>query len=129
MVTKVSLLSVLLMAQASTLLLVEAKDCIPGGFCPIETNSDRVNEMALFAVDEIREREQVNSPYELQLGSIDKAESQVVAGVNYRMTLNIQLLNCADGRCQNIETRQCEVTVFDQAWTKTRKLTNVSCIE
>jgi hypothetical protein len=88
---------------------------VAGGFSAISVDDEDVKKIAEFAVASINERE--NS--KLKLVKITKAASQVVAGQNYK--LNLELLQL-DGK-----KRTCEAVIFDQSWTNTRRLTKINC--
>lgn len=90
---------------------------VPGGYMPRNVNDPDVKEMAKFASTIIT----ANTHPHLALIKILKAESQVVAGTNYRMTLLF-----ASGPHSRY-LLLCGVIVFDQSWTNTRKLTESKC--
>ena len=89
---------------------------IVGGFEELSVDDEDVKMIAEFAVASMNESE--NS--KLKLVKITSAASQVVAGRNYK--LRIDLLQ-SDG-----DVRTCEVVIFDQPWTNTRQLSTVSCV-
>ena len=89
---------------------------ISGGFSKIRVDDADVKKMAEFAVASLNQKE--NS--KMKLVKITEATTQVVAGTNYK--LKLQLLQL-DG-----DVRTCEVVVFDQPWTNTRKLSIISCV-
>lgn len=88
---------------------------LAGGFSPLDVDDVKVKEMAAFASSAISAN--TNSG-PVTLIKVVKAQSQVVAGMNYKLTLE---LNGAEGAIL------CEVTVFDQSWTNTRKLSESKC--
>ena len=57
----------------------------------------------------------------VKLHKIVKAERQVVAGTNYKLTIELASIDKTD------EHQLCEVVVFDQSWTNTRKLSQSKC--
>merc|ERR1711874_39397 len=90
---------------------------MPGGLSPADVNSEKVKEMAQFAL----------TTYDAENGGLPKtileilqAQTQVVAGVNY--FLKVKVSN-AEG------LYNCDFTVFDQPWTNTRRLTSSNCKE
>ena len=89
----------------------------PGVFIPADINSNSIKELAEFAVTTLSSVENKGS---LTLTEIVKAEMQVAAGTNYRMTL--KLTAESDSAIQT-----CEVVVFDQPRTKTRLLSQSKC--
>ena len=90
---------------------------VPGGYVTRNVNDPDVKEMAKFASSIIT----VNTHPRLALIRILKAESQVVAGTNYRMTL---LFSSGP---YSLYLLRCGVIVFDQPWTNTRELTESKC--
>lgn len=97
-----------------------AKLPIDGGFTPLEVNSDEVKTIADFATTAIMEN--TNSG-PVRLTKIIDAKFQQVAGKNYELVL--QLATVVNGG--ESESLLCEVNVFDQSWTKTRKLSQSKC--
>jgi hypothetical protein len=88
---------------------------LSGGYSPVDVNDAKVKEIASFASSAISAN--TNSG-PVTLTKVVKAESQVVAGINFKLTLE---LNGAEGAIL------CEVIVFDQSWTQTRKLSESKC--
>ena len=95
---------------------------IAGGFSPIDVDDPDVKEIADFATSAISES---SNSGPLSLIKIVKAESQVVAGRNYKLIL--ELSNVVGGVSEAEETL-CEVVVFHQPWTQTRKLSKSNCL-
>jgi hypothetical protein len=89
---------------------------IVGGFEELSVDDEDVKAIAEFAVASMNESE--NS--QLKLVQITSAASQVVAGRNFKLKLDLLQ---SDG-----DVRTCEVVVFDQPWTNTRKVSTVSCV-
>ena len=83
-----------------------------GGYNAIASDAPEVIEAAQFAVQAINARSNSLIPY--QLVKVVAAKSQVVAGMNYAMTLKLR-------RGQVLETH--DVVVFSQPWTHTMQLT------
>ena len=90
-------------------------ECKPGGYCPVNIHSRDVREMASFAVSEISKSS--NSGPQ-RLVRIISAHTQVVSGRNYKINLQ---LSGSDG------SQLCVIKVYDQPWTRTRKLESVNC--
>lgn len=89
---------------------------VTGGFSPLSVDAPEVKEIADFATTAVAAN--TNSG-PLKLVKIVKAASQVVAGQNYKLSLEFI--------GSNSETLACDVTIFDQSWTSTRKLTESKC--
>jgi len=105
---------------------------VPGGWVSDDTNSTDVELAAEFAVSQIQI--ETNSLYTLILLKVLTAQSQVVAGINYQMTLRVGTTNSLAGQppssCRRItHIQQCRVTVWYQAWRKpnTMILTAYTC--
>jgi hypothetical protein len=88
-----------------------------GGYSPANVHDIDVNEMADFSRRAISSRSNSGPS---TLIRIVKAEKQVVAGMNYKLTLEME--NANDG------VILCDVIVFDQPWTNTRRLRESSCM-
>jgi hypothetical protein len=78
---------------------------ILGGYKTVSTDDPEVKAAAEFAISERSEKESVS----LNLVSIEKAESQVVAGINYRLCLKVAIDDEAD---DSDETQEVKVLVF-----------------
>jgi hypothetical protein len=92
-----------------------------GGFSPIDTDDASVKEIADFATTRISES---SNSGPLALITVVKAESQVVAGKNYKLTL--ELGSAADGAVGS--NLICNVLVFHQSWTQTLELKESNCL-
>ena len=90
---------------------------LAGGFSSISVDDAKVKEMADFATSAVSA---ASNSGPASLVQIVKAESQVVAGANYKLTL---LMNIG----AKSTPQQCEVVVFDQSWTQTRQLIKSTC--
>ena len=86
-----------------------------GGFSPISVDDTKVKEMADFATSAVSA---ASNSGPVSLIQIVDAETQVVAGINYKLNL---LLN------MGTISEPCEVVIFDQPWTNTRKMIKSSC--
>lgn len=90
---------------------------IGGGFSPIDVDND-VKEIAIFAGTAIASKRNSGPA---RVTKIAKAESQIVAGTNYKLTLELN---------QPLATEKfliCDALIFDQSWTKTRILSEHRC--
>ena len=76
-----------------------------GGYKAIAVDDDGVKTAANFAVEKKSEEQEVT----ISLESIEKAESQTVAGINYRLCLKVSSTN-ADG--EKSESISIQVVVF-----------------
>ncbi|KAH3874785.1 uncharacterized protein LOC127869308 [Dreissena polymorpha] len=78
-----------------------------GGWTSADQNDGTVQQLAQFAA------RQICSNYVVD--AVEKAETRVVAGKNYRMDIRVS------------KAWKCTVEVFTQTWTKTQKLTSFAC--
>ncbi|EEF31214.1 cysteine proteinase inhibitor 5 [Ricinus communis] len=82
-----------------------------GGWGPINNLTDpHVVEIGKFAVREYNKRSKTN----LELKSIVKGESQVVAGTNYKLVLAVS----------GGDSKKYEAVVWEKPWEKFRELTS-----
>lgn len=88
---------------------------LAGGYTQADTNDPTIREMADFATLTISK---ANNAGNLSLLKIVRAETQIVSGKNYKLTLQVK---------DDTGTQTCDVIVYDQSWTQTRKVTNFSC--
>ncbi|KAI9555399.1 hypothetical protein GHT06_017914 [Daphnia sinensis] len=90
-----------------------------GGFSSVSPNDIDVQDVARFVTTSLS----ANGASPLVLVSVDKAEKQIVAGVNYRLQLKFN---------SQLESEEntlivCQVVVFDQPWTSTRQISSSKC--
>lgn len=92
---------------------------ITGGFSSTDVDDAYVKEIADFAIADMS----VNSG-SVRLVRIVKADSQTVAGKNFKLILELnRVVEADDG-----EGLLCDAVIFDQPWTSTRKLSESSCL-
>jgi len=96
---------------------------VDGGYSSIATDDPIVQEIASFALAALI-KTQSSAPASsanssLNLVKILSAAKQIVAGVNYKMSLQLTQGNST--------TITCQVVVFDQVWTGTREVTSSIC--
>lgn len=97
----------------------KSSDVLPieGGYSVADVNDETVKEMASFATTTVSQA--LNSAQPLTVVRIVSAKSQVVSGINYKMEMELK-----EGESDLIK---CEVVVYDQSWTNTRRVTQCSC--
>jgi len=109
---------------------------IPGGWRDANVNDEGVREASLFATQVISDR--ANSMYHKKLTDVVKAETQVVSGIKYRVSLNMATTKCRKNEKSRNELDECDastdhlpelchVTVWIQSWTETRELLESNC--
>ena len=89
---------------------------LDGGYSAVAVDDAAVKEMASFALVALPSTNNSLT----SLVKILSASKQVVAGVNYNMSLQLM-----QGSSNTLIT--CQVIVFDQVWTGTRELTSSVC--
>ena len=96
---------------------------VDGGYSSIAIDDPIVQEMASFALAALIKTHSSASASSanssLSLVKILSAAKQIVAGVNYKMSLQLTQGNST--------TITCQVVVFDQVWTGTREVTSSIC--
>ena len=78
---------------AVTYAAVTTRSSIAGGVVDADVNSEGVQDAAKFAYQMISAS--INSVHALKIGKITKAQSQVVAGVKYYLTMEVEETDCA----------------------------------
>ncbi|XP_054266067.1 uncharacterized protein LOC128988613 isoform X4 [Macrosteles quadrilineatus] len=109
------------------------KRALLGGKTPADVNDERVREMAQFAVAQLDA--QSNSLNSQKLVEIKEAQTQVVAGSNYYLKLQLVETNCRKGSetneacssSSNKPVQECDVVVYDRPWDKHREMTSANC--
>lgn len=96
---------------------VSALPLTVGGFSSVSPDDVDVQDVARFVTTSL------SASPALVLMSVDKAEKQIAAGVNYRLQLkfNSQL------ESEESTLIVCQVAVFDQPWTSTRQISSSKC--
>lgn len=106
-----------IMTVMSVLVLTVAAQIKTGGYKSVATDDERVVAAATFAVEK---RVETHTEQEgLMLDSVDKAEMQVVAGINYKICMTISL---------DEESQQVQAVVF-QNLKKAYSLTSWEVVE
>lgn len=110
--TLLSLPSIALFALAQPIPEAHASGAMPGGYSAASTNEKEVISAAHFAVSAQQKVINANAqttPTKLELVKIVKAESQVVAGFNYRLRLKVRI---------NGTEKTADAVVWWQPWRK-----------
>ena len=88
--------------------VTSAPRSIPGGYAAVPVNQSEVTQAAAFAVEAERQAlKAARQPASLELVSVLSAEQQVVAGVNYRLSLKVK---------RNGQEQVADAVVWWQAW-------------
>ncbi|GAV65231.1 Cystatin domain-containing protein [Cephalotus follicularis] len=91
-------------------------EALAGEWTPIKNVKDpHVVEIGQFAVDENNKNQKVDLKFE----RVISGESQVVSGINYRLTLTAK-----DGAVEN----KYEAVVWEKPWEKFKKLTSFKVV-
>lgn len=83
-----------------------------GGYEPVKVSKEEVKKAATFAVEaqlKVLKKNKEEGAESLELVEIVEAEQQVVAGINYKLTLKVKI---------NGKERKVEAVVWWQAWRK-----------
>jgi hypothetical protein len=99
-------MKILLALSLFVLINAQSTPLMPGGRVDIDPNTPAVAEAARFAYVLISNG--INSVFTHKMGKVIKAQSQVVAGVKYYLTLEVAETNC---KKDATNTDNCEVTV------------------
>ena len=89
-----------------------------GGYKSADVNDPTIKDIAAFATAALTKSQKSG---QLKLIQIVKAETQVIAGVNYNLTLKLATVS------SNSKSLICQVIVFEQPWTNTREVTQSTC--
>lgn len=89
---------------------------LTGAYQSADPEDPSVKEMAQFATATIQASTNSRS---LALLKIVSAATQIVSGRNFKLTIELS---------DEAGTQTCEVVVYDQSWTQTRKLTSSNCV-
>ncbi|XP_057377754.1 uncharacterized protein LOC130699428 [Daphnia carinata] len=90
------------------------------GFSTVNVDNVEVKKMADYAIKAISSSSKLGS---IKLIRIVKAETQTVAGVNYKLNLELDYTNTGE----NALPLPCEVVVFRQPLTDVRELRQLKC--
>ena len=116
-----SLMNIIAAADPAVVIVSStAKTVLLGGYSAADVNDETVKEMASFATATVSQA--LNSAQPLTVVRIVSAETQVVAGFNYKMEIELK----EDGG-DKPDAIKCSVVVYDQSWTNTRRVTKCTC--
>jgi cathepsin F len=113
------------------LFVVGTTVAVPGGWSSVDVNEKLVQNVASRAAIELDERS--NSIYKSRLLSVVKAETQIVAGVNFKLTLRLGELNCKrnenvdENLCQVQRVQECNIVMWVRPWLDQYELTSFQC--
>ncbi|XP_046351314.2 multicystatin-like [Haliotis rufescens] len=102
------------MTQHSCTQVTKRAGGLLGGVTAVDANSAEIQEVANFAVTEINGLQGAQN----SLVKVVNARKQIVAGINYILTLSLQ---------NGDKTQLCEVRVWYQSWTNTKQVTDHHC--
>jgi hypothetical protein len=87
---------------------------------------DNLNKLANFGIAKIAEQRvkcKNGDQVKLSLVLLSKVQKQVVAGVDYFLTVLIKPDNCSN----NCTVEQCEMTIYSRPWENSTELSNFVC--
>ncbi|XP_077312681.1 cystatin-C-like [Lithobates pipiens] len=111
---------------------------MPGGWSAADKNSEEVKEIAEFSVSQYNLQSNDDSVYGMI--SLKRAREQVVAGMNYELTLVLGNTACKKSEdyinkpCplltgSKLKKRKCVFKVYDIPWQSKRTLTGKQCTD
>ncbi|XP_050545779.1 cystatin-like [Daktulosphaira vitifoliae] len=113
-----------LMLAAITLTM----SAVVGGYNKLKVDSEIVKNLTIFSLDRITQ--QTGSNRTLAVAKIESAESQVVSGLNYKIGMVVCEQDSAkENQLINEACRFCCITIWEQSWLNSTKVTNVNCSE
>ena len=95
------------------------KEIVDDGYIAANVNDQTVKDIAAFATAALSKSQKSG---QLKLIQIVKAETQVVSGLNFKLTLNLATVSPYYPK-----SLICRVVVFERSWTKTRKVLQSIC--
>ncbi|XP_041035857.1 cystatin-like [Carcharodon carcharias] len=95
----------LLLGAAALLLLLQGGDSIPGGISPADMNSEEVQKAARYAVDHFNRGS--NDIYLSKMRRLISAKQQVVAGMMYRLKMELGTTTCRKSMASNVNLNTC----------------------
>ncbi|PYS49508.1 MAG: hypothetical protein DMF68_09775 [Acidobacteria bacterium] len=98
-----SLVTLSIVFSCAIAALSQGRPPIAGGYKEVPTDSEEVQEAAQFAVGAEAKKQDT----EVKLLSVEHAESQVVAGMNFRMCLRVEI----EDKANNVDVTQEMVRV------------------
>ncbi|XP_073484057.1 cystatin-like isoform X2 [Aquarana catesbeiana] len=109
-----------------------------GGWTTRKSGDPKILDIANYAVMEYNK--QSNDTYEFTLSNVISAQSQVVAGENFNVTVEIGETDCRKNFSENVDAQachpnepkgnkilKCNFMIFEQQWNNLRELTKYSC--
>ena len=114
-----TLLAPVLIAIVGMLITDSAVADTDDGYIAVNVSDPAVKDIAVFVTAALSTSQKSG---QLKLIQIDKAEKQIVAGANFKLTLKLATVSPYYPK-----SLICQVVVFVQSWTKTRKVTRSIC--
>lgn len=95
-----------------------------------ETKFQQISDLALFGLATYNQKTKTENQLlgkpivTLKLNKITKAQQQVVAGMNYYITVEVQDAGCSNQFCS---TKTCEFTIWYKPWENFKMVTDSKC--
>jgi hypothetical protein len=86
----------------------------PGGWTDQTSITDDISNIAKWSMSQLSAYTGVEGEHNLM--QISNVQTQVVSGINYKMTVDV-LIQSSDN---SYTFRQCDLVIYDQPWTNTR---------
>lgn len=105
---------------------------LPGGRIRIQPDNELL--VSTLASVERRLDESINSPFVHRIGKVDEAYSQVVSGVKYYVTFELNETTCKKSETKDVsacntfsKTEKCYAEIWTQPWAQHTELVTVRC--
>ncbi|ESO00032.1 hypothetical protein HELRODRAFT_176339 [Helobdella robusta] len=104
-----------------------------GGWSRADHESEHIKKVAekiLLLFDDLN-----TSGLAQRLHSVKSAETQVVSGMNYKIKMDVGLLDCTEAQavtnanCKITKVGECKFVYYEQSWTGTEEITSHECGE
>lgn len=105
---------------------------LPGGRVPVEPN----NEILVSTLSAVERKldESINSPFVHRIGKVVEASSQVVAGIKFYVTFELNETTCKKSVTTDVsscntysKTEKCYAEIWTQPWAKHTELVTLRC--
>ncbi|KRX28128.1 L-cystatin, partial [Trichinella nelsoni] len=121
-----------------SILFVTSSKQLLGGENPLDVDNDKVERLAFRALQQ--ENMRSNSLNHLVLIRVKDATSQIVAGINYKLTIYVGESECSkktvsaqdahQNRCKLVsgdDARLCKVTIHEKPWLNVFEVADFDC--
>ncbi|KRX94013.1 Onchocystatin, partial [Trichinella pseudospiralis] len=131
-------LNMLFICLLFSILFVTSSKQLLGGENPLDVDNEKVESLAFRALQ--KENMRSNNLHHLVLIRVKDATSQVVAGINYKLTIYVGESECSkktmsaedahQNRCKLVsgdDARLCKVTIHEKPWLNVFEVDDFEC--